>query len=162
MFIGVVNVVKDGGRRAVHASQVTPEAIEAANTLYWSSNRSVNRIAEELELSKGTLYGLIEPYPAGSDCSDCGGPEVYANRTAKERAIAECLACGHEAEVQASSDGEAEEATEAAGPATTKALGRRVSTALQLRDDERTRTIVGGALLGAAVGLALVMWSRRR
>ncbi len=29
------------------------------------------------------------------------------------------------------------------------------------RDRGRTRTIVGGALLGAAVGLALVLWTRR-
>jgi Zn ribbon nucleic-acid-binding protein len=162
MFIRVGIVVKDGGGRTVHASQVTPEAIEAANTLYWSSNRSVNRIAEELDLSKGTLYGIIEPYPAGSECPDCGAPEVYANRTAKERAITECLACGEEAETQAASEPEAEETTEGVVPGATKALGRRVSTALQLRDDERARTIVGGALLGAAVGLALVMWSRRR
>ena len=63
-----------------------------ANELYWSSDMSVNQIAEELDLSKGMLYGLIRPRPAGLACPECAEELVYPNRTAKERCLLACPA----------------------------------------------------------------------
>ena len=63
------------------------------NHLYWESSESVNRIADRLDLSKGALYDLIEPAPAGGACPDCDAPLSFTNRTARDRGVAECVAC---------------------------------------------------------------------
>jgi predicted RNA-binding Zn-ribbon protein involved in translation (DUF1610 family) len=78
---------------SMHASEVTPEAIQRANELYWHSDRSVNQIAEDLDLSKGALYGVIEPQLSGLGCPLCGDEVVYANRTAKDRELLGCPTC---------------------------------------------------------------------
>jgi hypothetical protein len=131
-----------------------------ANELYWTSDLSVNQIAEELDLSKGMLYELIRPAPAGMGCPECSEELVYANRTARDRALLACPRCGWEGDeddvdlgvgdhyvvVPDATEGEA---AVAPGAATTPDAGRK-------------RVMVGGALLGAAAGLALVLWSRRR
>ena len=87
----------------MHASEVTPEAAERANNLYWTSGRSVNQIAEELDLSKGALYGILEPEKSGLGCPLCGDEVGYPNRTAKERGSLECPTCAW--------DGSADETT---------------------------------------------------
>jgi hypothetical protein len=154
----------------MHASEVTPEAIERANELYWHSDRSVNQIAEDLELSKGTLYGILEPEPSGLGCPLCGDEVGYANRTAKDRGALECPTC--------SWDGDADEASAVREPGSRESAAgdEREQTSLPERSSARApappslrstespslRTIAGGALLGAAAGLALVMWARRR
>ncbi|HAC05344.1 MAG TPA: hypothetical protein DC060_02560 [Gemmatimonadetes bacterium] len=128
----------------------------AANELYWGSEYSVNQIAEQLDLSKGALYGLIQPLPAGLGCPVCGEEVVSANRTARERGVLSCAQCewkGDEDEVVALGGEDV-----ATLPVHTEEDGVVVLTP---RDRGRTRTIVGGALLGAAVGLALVLWTRR-
>lgn len=127
-----------------------------ANELYWASGRSVNQIAEELDLSKGTLYGLIRPRPTGLACPSCSEELVYPNRTARERGMVGCTICGWEGaeedvDVFDSSGGAVRAESENALPE---------SAAPPL--DGRSRTILGGALLGAAAGLALVLWARRR
>lgn len=130
-----------------------------ANELYWGSESSVNQIAEELDLSKGVLYGLIRPRPSGLACPACAEELVYANRTAKERRTVACPSCGWEGdEVDADANG-------SDGGVTLSALDDdedsvsvppiRLSSPLQ-------RTMLGGALLGAAAGLVLVFWTRRR
>ncbi|HSM59146.1 MAG TPA: hypothetical protein VK849_00055 [Longimicrobiales bacterium] len=128
-----------------------------ANELYWGSDVSVNQIAEELDLSKGVLYGLIRPQPAGLSCPACGEEVVYPNRTAKERGMVSCPACGWE--------GEEDEAADVGGDgAVTLPLGDDdvgPPPAARLGDPGR-RMVLGGALLGAAAGLALVLWARRR
>lgn len=131
-----------------------------ANELYWSSERSVNQIADELDLSKGVLYGLIRPRPAGLACPTCGEELVYPNRTAKERHVVACASCGWEG-----------------GELDADANGGEGVVVLPLRGDpndddvaispielstHRQRMLAGGILLGAAVGLALVLWARRR
>ena len=131
-----------------------------ANELYWTSDLSVNQIAEELDLSKGMLYELIHPAPAGLACPECSEEVVYANRTARDRALLACPQCGWEGDEDEADLGvgdgsvvvpEAMEADAAADPA-----------AGTPADPGRKRVMVGGALLGAAAGLALVLWSRRR
>src|SRR6056297_3570788 len=71
---------------------------DRANELYWGSDRSVNDLAEDLNLSKGALYSLIEPLPADLDCPECGGEMQYANRTARDRGIVTCAECELEEE----------------------------------------------------------------
>jgi len=176
----------------MHASEVTQETIERANELYWASSHSVNQIADTLELSKGALYGAIEPLPSGHGCPLCGGEAAYPNRTAKERGILHCTGCDWDGrpdetvEIDPSAALDAREAPDGragGGGAGRKGhdgggrrgrdgAGRRgrddagleaaEATLPRPRRHTPTSTIAGGALLGAAAGLALVMWARRR
>jgi predicted RNA-binding Zn-ribbon protein involved in translation (DUF1610 family) len=131
-----------------------------ANELYWGSERSVNQIADELDLSKGVLYGIIRPHPSGLTCPDCGQEVVHPNRTAKERGLVACASCGW--------GGEEADACPIGGEG-----GVVLPLAGGMDDDEvvmppfhlsssHQRVVLGGVLLGAAVGLALVMWAQRR
>ena len=163
----------------MHASEVTEEVVDRANELYWGSDRSVNQIADDLELSKGALYGIIEPQPSGLGCPLCGDVVVYSNRTAKDKQMLDCPTCDW--------DGAPDETTKYDDPArrggaeaTSGAIPsphrpeRRAGAEPgdEIRAPEPTpppprirtpaTTVAGGALLGAAVGLALVMWARRK
>lgn len=135
-----------------------------ANELYWTSEMSVNQIAEELDLSKGSLYELIRPRPAGLACPACSEELLYPNRTARDGDHPACPSCGWKGRadeaISLGGDGAVtpprrhlpdEEGDDAPAP-----VSRRPGL------DPRTRTLVGGALLGAAAGLALVLWNRRR
>jgi hypothetical protein len=164
----------------MHASEVTPEAIERVNQLYWDSGRSVNQIADELDLSKGALYGVIRPEPSGLGCPLCGAEVGYPNRTAKDRGSLECSICtwdGNVDEATGSFDGDATEGDAGSGIAYVPdggpdpghegdgydGLGGLPPTppasALLAPD---LRTLATGALIGAAVGLVFVLWTRRR
>ena len=134
------------------------ETERKANDLYWGSQSSVNQIAEALDLSKGTLYGLIRPLPSGLTCPDCGQEAVYPNRTAKERSLVACPSCGWEGDEMDADGGSGEGSV--ALPDLSDAVDD-VAPPLVMAGDRR-RVMVGGALLGAAVGLALVIWARRR
>lgn len=70
--------------------------IREANELYWESDTSVNRIADQLGLSKGSLYAAIEPLASGSLCPLCSARLVYMNRTALEKGHLQCSDCGTE------------------------------------------------------------------
>jgi len=150
------------------------DADSRANELYWGSDRSVNQIAEELDLSKGALYEMIRPLAAGFGCPLCGAEVVHSNRTAKERQRVDCPSCGWE--------GAEDEAVpiegRAPGSGTESPDGDSAADDLYADGDfegsarppalapdpgaRGQRLIVGGALLGAAVGLALVIWARRK
>ena len=134
-------------------ASVTPEAEDRANELYWGSDRSVNQIAEELDLSKGALYGMIRPLPAALDCPDCRTEVVHANRTAQERKLVVCPACGWKG-----AEGDATTGIRPQAPPPAPVAPAIPERAL----NGRSRAVAGGALLGAAVGLALVLWARRR
>ena len=75
---------------------VEREREKRANELYWGSELSVNQIADEMDVSKGMLYELIHPQPVGAACPVCDQELVYANRTARERALLACPSCGWE------------------------------------------------------------------
>lgn len=75
-----------------------------ANELYWESDESVNQIADDLELSKGTLYGMIHPRQAGLPCPECRAGMVFANRTARDKGLLSCPACGLEEDEDAVRD----------------------------------------------------------
>jgi predicted RNA-binding Zn-ribbon protein involved in translation (DUF1610 family) len=128
-----------------------------ANDLYWGSDLSVNQIAEEMELSKSVLYGLIRPRPTGLACPECAEELVHANRTARERSLVACSACGWE--------GKEDDADTVGGEGsvTFPVSGEVAAAEAEVPTPAgRSRTILGGALLGAAAGLALVLWARRR
>lgn len=125
------------------------EVGDRANELYWGSDGSVNQIADELDLSKGALYGLIRPLPAGSACPVCAEEVVYPNRTARDRGLHDCPACGW-------SGAEAL-------PMTADAGGESVrSGSPALAAPPGSRALWGGALLGSAAVLALFFLVRRR
>jgi hypothetical protein len=145
-------------RDPMQPSSRTLEADDRANELYWGSNRSVNQIAEDLDLSKGALYGMIRPLPAAKGCPACGTEVVHPNRTAKERGLVDCPACGW--------DGPENETVPAYAPLAEvdgAQVGRSRARERALSSGETgSAAVLGGALLGAAVGLALLFWARRR
>jgi hypothetical protein len=178
----------------MHASEVTPEVTRSANRLYWTSDQSVNQIAEDLDLSKGALYGILAPEPSGLGCPLCGSETGFANRTAKERALVECPECAWDGSVDETvsydaSSRERNKADPASGVvpgAPTRRPPHRDGRAPTSPDldaeagDEteggqaparralpplitpRLSTVTKGALIGATVGLVLVLWARRR
>jgi predicted RNA-binding Zn-ribbon protein involved in translation (DUF1610 family) len=136
------------------------ETERKANELYWGSESSVNQIAEELDLSKGVLYGIIRPRPSGLACPDCGQEVMYPNRTAKERKLVACASCGWGGdEMDADSTGGEGGVVLplGAGPDEDDIFMEPIHLSTS-----RQRVVLGGILLGAAAGLALVIWARRR
>ena len=149
---------KGSTQRRADAMDVPEEILAAeqrATELYWGSDSSVNQIAEELDLSKSALYGIIRPLPAEVECPVCRSEVVFANRTARQRGRVSCPQCTWEGSAdetvlfaEEDEDLEPFDYLELPPPAS--------------RDRELGRTVIGGALLGAAAGLALVFWARRR
>lgn len=136
------------------------ETERKANELYWGSQWSVNQIADELDLSKGVLYGIIRPRPSGFTCPSCGQELVYPNRTAKERKLVACASCGWGgAEVDADPNGGE------GGVVLPLGVGPDDDDVIMAPihlSTSRQRVVLAGILLGAAVGLALVIWARDR
>lgn len=136
---------------------VPPHEDEArANELYWTSELSVNQIAETLDLSKGTLYGMIEPLDAELACPACGERLLWPNRTARVKGMLACPAGDWE--------GPSEAAEVLALDARPGAPPQRAAPPHSPSgwDPSRFRTVAAGALLGAAAGLAMILWTRRR
>ena len=148
----------------MHASEVTPEIAANANELYWGSSRSVNQIAEDLDLSKGALYAALVHLPSETGCPLCGDEVGWANRTARDKDQLTCPTC----DWSGSSD-----QTITYTPEGASSNDPDGGVVLAGTDDEpgvppaplitpSVSTIAGGAMIGAAVGLALVLWARRR
>lgn len=74
------------------------EVVAKANELYWHSEESVNQLARELDLSKGTLYEILAPLPADLPCPRDDCELSYPNRTARDRGFVSCTTCGFEDE----------------------------------------------------------------
>jgi predicted RNA-binding Zn-ribbon protein involved in translation (DUF1610 family) len=144
----------------------TSDADDRANELYWGSDRSVNQIADDLDLSKGALYEVIRPLAAGLDCPECGAEVVHSNRTARDRGRVDCTECGWE--------GSEDEARAPAGATPRRSeeddpyaeddfdVTSPVPASATSAHSDTRRLVAGGALIGAALGLALVIWARRR
>ncbi|MEM7416093.1 MAG: hypothetical protein AAF389_11390 [Gemmatimonadota bacterium] len=165
----------------MHASEVTPEVAARANELYWSSDASVNQIAEELDLSKGALYGAISHLPAELGCPLCGDQVGYPNRTAREREELDCPTCDWDGspDETTSYDPAEEDPEETARREQTPPPAARAGTSLRALDGDGEEpvpdtvpprpvilppleSIAKGALIGGAIGLALVLLTRRR
>ncbi|MFH1766059.1 MAG: hypothetical protein ABIF09_17880 [Gemmatimonadota bacterium] len=147
---------------------------EEANRLYWESDQSVNQIGETLDLSKGVLYGLIAPFPAGLPCPGCGEEMAFPNRTARDKGFLACPECGMEEEAAAvltfwDGKGESDPMDIQGEP---RALARRAGDAMQRAVNSgrervsnltpRGRIVAGTALLGIAAGLFLGAHFRKR
>ena len=135
---------------------------QEANRLYWDSDRSVNQIADDLGMSKGTLYDVVEPRPAGVACPRCGREMSYPNRTARDRGFLDCPGCGFEEE-----EGQVEEAWAERGGRTGSGAVVVTPEAVQRarRGQESsalTRIVAGTALLGVAAGVAIAMVLREK
>lgn len=138
---------------------------EQVNHLYWDGNQSVNRIADELQVSKGVLYELLDLLPAGLACPRCGQELGYANRTARDKGFVTCAGCGLEddaaavaamaGQVIAPAGAAAEKSAMADSPAAAEPAS--LGPAIPL-DAPNAGALVGAALLGLAVGLLLGGW----
>lgn len=142
------------GNLAGVGAGVPSHIVEQANSLYWGSEASVNRLADELDLSKGALYEIITPFPVGIPCPTGDGEMVFANRTARDRGFVSCPVCGLEEE----EDRVRQEL---------ERLGRVPETELSdppglpEADNSLRRLVVGSAALGVAAGFVLARVLRR-
>lgn len=130
-----------------------PRLVEKANSLYWESDISVNEIAEQLDLSKGALYGVVEPLDAGAPCPECGGALEFPNRTARGKGLVTCPVCGMEEELELVMAVALE--TRDAGPSSPEG-GPEPAAVVPVR------TLVASTLLGLAAGIAIGQITRRR
>ena len=127
----------------------------------------MNQIAEEMDLSKSRLYGLILPLPSERACPECQAELTFPNRTAMEKGFVSCLECGFEGE--APEDGSV--SARAAAPKKPTTAPKKRATAPQVRTasgpapvgrrPSSTRVLWGAALLGVAAGLYLATRHRR-
>jgi len=130
-----------------------PELVEQANSLYWESDASVNDIADKLDLSKGALYGIIEPLDAGTPCPECGGGLEFANRTARDRDMVTCPSCGFEEELALVQAVALDVEDPVPPPPASSQQTPRATVPL--------RTLVASTLLGLAAGIAIGQITRR-
>jgi len=142
-----------------------------ANQRYWESDESVNQIGETLGVSKGMLYNLLEPLAAGLPCPGCGEEMVFPNRTARDKGFLECPECGLEEEeeaVQTFWEEEGDSTLILQPRRMVQRAGEAVQRAVDTGRDRvesmtpRGRIIAGTALLGAAAGLVLGTYLRKR
>lgn len=132
-----------------------------ANEAYWQSNASVNELADRFDLSKSALYALIAPLPAPGSCPTCKGRVAYPNRTARDKALVQCPACGFE--------GSAAEAvaTPKADPLEEQGAGLAplphslTQPSTWLGNPPERHLWLGGMLLGVAGMIVLARWARR-
>ena len=122
-----------------------------ANELYWGSDLSVNQIADALDLSKGALYEMIRPLPAALACPQCRYEAVHPNRTAHERGLIVCLSCGWEGDEQHAAP---------IGPLPGAVPAK--STNSRLSDDGVRPGLTVPLVIGAAVGVVVLLWALRR
>ena len=140
-------------------------ALARAHELYWESDESVNQIAEQLDLSKSSLYNLIAPLSSGLPCPRCSADMEYRNRTARDKGFLTCSACDLEEDAESVKEEWREVSRDAGGDALVVRPGagagarRALTSPTGMR--RRSRVILGTALLGAACGLALALWARR-
>ncbi len=138
---------------------------ERANDLYWQSDRSVNQIADEMDLSKGMLYGLIRPLTSDLPCPRCSTILEYSNRTARERGLLSCPDCGLKGDEMVVREEWEQAAAGNSGrglvipPSDTPSRAPRSAAATRPRHDP---LLVGAGLLLVAAGLWLFRGLGRR
>ena len=120
------------------SSPIPAEVVSRANDQYWNSDAGVNQLARDLDLSKGTLYEILAPLPAGISCPHCDGELGFSNRTARERGFLSCAGCGLEGEKE------------------------RVLARLEEAERSLGALLTVTALAGVGVGLILGGFLRRR
>ncbi|HEX2189861.1 MAG TPA: hypothetical protein VHG51_13225 [Longimicrobiaceae bacterium] len=156
---------------ASRAADVQPER---ANRMYWNSSETVERIAEELGMSRNALYSAVQPEPAGAACPDCGEELAFPNRTSRTAGRALCLACDRTFsldDLPAPEDAHPRPRPHRhPEPREGRDTGHAVGSAARLgglRDGlaavepQRAALIGGAAVLGAVAGVAAVNLLRR-
>jgi hypothetical protein len=138
-----------------------PEA-RKANRLYWDSDRSVNAVAETLGVSKGRLYDLVRPLPVGLPCPDCGGDLSFPNRTARDRGLVTCDACGYEGDRDELEEIPVEESGGSrSGPGPRDPAGRSAPLASSPGEGLLGNPVIlGGLCIGVVGGILLARWLR--
>lgn len=139
----------------MHPLEKTDPNVARANRLYWDSGRSVNQIADEMDLSKGMLYEMIRPLETGLACPRCSVETHYANRTARERGLVTCPSCGAEVDQR-----EAAAATSPAEAADDRPILPRRAAPGPRRGPDAVR--IGAGLLLIATGIWLFRGLRKR
>jgi hypothetical protein len=153
------------------ASQLADAQHERANRMYWNSSETVDRIAEQLGMSRNALYSSVRPAPAGVECPDCDEELVFPNRTSRLAGRALCLSCdtthavadlrpvGSRAAAGAPSHTHAgrEEGYREAGGALLGGLREGLAAV----EPKRAAMIGGAAVMGAVAGVAAASLLRR-
>jgi hypothetical protein len=126
---------------------MTKETATEANRLYWETDKPVAEIAGMLDLSRRALYDALEPAPADKTCAVCGGPLLYANRSARESGQGTCYAC-------ATSSPQEPPVTEPEAWTWSPGIGGASHAYAGEAEDAsaRMRRLGGAALLGAVIG----------
>jgi hypothetical protein len=137
------------------------ESDTRANELYWGSDKSVNQIADEMELSKGMLYGKIRPLPAELPCPGCSSDMEYANRTARERGLITCPSCSLELD-EKEARAQWQEAAAKAGRQLFVTPRHAPEPRVGIMPDRRDPIMVGAGLLLIAAGIWLFRGLSRR
>src|SRR5687768_4372993 len=136
---------------AVTDSTLDP-TLERANELYWNSDRTVEEIVKELQVSRSALYSAIRPQDAATACPECGDAMVFTNRSNREAHTATCPGCATEAPA---SDAPASESVPR-GAERAPRLGSlpldRWRGQLAAVPRERVAMVGGAAVLGVMVG----------
>lgn len=130
-----------------------------ANRRYWETDESVNGIAEAMELSKGRLYDVLESLPVRARCPECGGTLAHEHRTARDRGVLTCQACGFEGgadELEGGTDLEPHPLLGKGRPRPSPGGGGLASPSPGAGDG----FVVGALLVGVAAGLLLGRWLR--
>lgn len=132
-----------------------------ANEAYWQSNASVNELADRFDLSKSALYALIAPLPAPGSCPTCKGRVEYPNRTARDKALVQCPACGFEGTAAEAAAAPAANPLEDHGADLTAAPRTLPRPSTWLGNPPERHLWLGGMLLGMAGVIVLARWTRR-
>ena len=157
------------------ASQLADAQHERANRLYWNSSDTVDRIAEQLGMSRNALYASVRPAPAGVECPDCDEELVFPNRTSRLAGRSLCLACDTtHAVADLPAAGTRASRGGAAGPGAAGYEGREegygeargarlggLREGLAAVEPQRAALIGGAAVMGAVAGVAAVNLLRR-
>ena len=138
-------------------STTAPPVDSRLDDLYWNTDRTIDDIVDELDLSRSTLYASISPVPAGATCPTCSGMLYYTNRMNRAARVASCESCGLERELD---DFEAEDRPwvgNGGSPSTNGASAiERWREELGEVEPRRAALIGGAAALGVMLGAAAV------
>lgn len=149
------------------------ELVARVNRIYWETDTPVTEMAEQLGISRRTIYDMIEPVSAQERCPVCGGELVFSNRSARMAGEAVCSNCGRSQDItllrELSAAAAAEpERHEEGRPGT--ALAARPPTMLQrptppaprLPAPTWTTVLLGGAIVAMLAALLIPGRRQRR
>lgn len=149
------------------------ELVARVNRIYWETDTPVTAMAEELGISRRTIYDMIEPVPADERCPDCGGELAFPNRSARMAGEAVCQQCGRQHDVHllrelAAAAAEDQERHEVERPgaalvARSQTMLQRAFPALpQLPMTTWAAILLGGAIVALAAALLMPRRRHRR